>query len=80
VKTITTPPISDSLDRLISLWGLSCLSMLNYYLPDGGRRFGKVVRSFPHEDRYFFFAAPTLGASVGEAGSTVLRSRALALA
>jgi hypothetical protein len=65
-----TPPISELVGSAISLWGLSCLSMLNYYLPDGGGEVWKKLSALAFLMGIgIFFAAPTLGASVGEAGS-----------
>lgn len=65
-----TPPISELVGSAISLWGLSCLSMLNYYLPDGGGKVWKKLSALSFLMGIgIFFAAPTLGASVGEAGS-----------
>jgi hypothetical protein len=65
-----TPPISELAGSAISLWGLSCLSMLNYYLPNGGGDVWKKASALAFLMGIgIFFAAPTLGASVGEAAS-----------
>jgi len=65
-----TLPVSELVGSTLALWGLSCLSMLNYYLPDGGGEVWKKLSALAFlMGAGIFFAAPTVGAGAGEAAS-----------
>ena len=59
------PPVSEVIGFALALWGIASLSMLNYYLPDGGAEVWKKLAAFVFLIGVgIFFAAPTLGFSV----------------
>lgn len=58
-------PTSEFIGVVIALWGISCVSMLNYYLPDGGAEIWKKLSAFAFLlGTAIFVAATALGMSV----------------
>lgn len=63
-------PVSELAGTAFSLWGLACLSMLNYYLPDGGGDIFKKISALAFLMGVgIIFAAPTITVSIGEAAT-----------
>jgi hypothetical protein len=63
-------PISEVIGATIALWGLACISTINYLLPDGGAEAWKKLSALAFlMGLGFLFAAPTLGINVGSAAS-----------
>lgn len=61
-------PMPELIGSVVSLWGLACLSTLNYYLPDGGGEAWKKLSGLVFLIGIgIFFAAPMLGGNMGEA-------------
>jgi hypothetical protein len=59
----STPPVSELIGSTVALWGLACLSTLNFYLPDGGGEMWKKLSALAFLMGVgIFFTAPTFGA------------------
>ena len=64
-------PISELLGAAMCLWGLACISMLNFYLPDGGGAAWKKLSALAFLMGIgIIFTAPTMGMSVGKAANS----------
>jgi hypothetical protein len=65
-----TSPIPELIGASIALWGLACVNMLNYYLPDGGGEALKKLSGFAFLIGVgFFFCAPMVGVTEARATS-----------
>ena len=65
---LSSPPISELLGSAVALWGLSLISMLNHFLPDGGAEAWKKLASLAFlMGLGIYFVAPTVGLGVGSA-------------
>ena len=65
-----SPPINELLGSSIALWGLACLSMLNFYLPDGGGESLKKMAALAFLMGVgVYFAAPAFGVTSREASN-----------
>ena len=65
---LSSPPISELIGSAVALWGLSLISMLNHFLPDGGAEAWKKLASLTFlMGLGIYFVAPTIGLGVGSA-------------
>jgi hypothetical protein len=65
---LSSPPTSELIGSAVALWGLSLISMLNHFLPDGGAEAWKKLASLAFlMGLGIFFVAPTVGLGVGSA-------------
>ena len=66
----TSSPIPELVGSAVALWGLGCLSTLNYYLPDaGGEALKKLSALVFLVGVGIFFTAPILGSDISAASN-----------